>query len=158
MKLPHELKLAACVALGLATSAVAYAQSMKPEDAITARRAVMRVIALNFEPIGAMIKGDIPFDAAVAKTNAARMASVSQMPLQAYFPEGSDSNAGEVKTRALPEIWLATEEFAEQMEAMRHALEKLAEVAQGGDQGAIKAQVGEVGKVCKSCHDDFRNS
>jgi len=29
-------------------------------------------------------------------------------------------------------------------------------VAAAGDQGAIKAQFGEVGKACKACHDDYR--
>ena len=33
---------------------------------------------------------------------------------------------------------------------------KLAEVAAGGDAAAIKAQFGELGKACKSCHDKFR--
>jgi cytochrome c556 len=29
-------------------------------------------------------------------------------------------------------------------------------VAHGGDQGAVKAQFGAVGKACAACHDDFR--
>ena len=68
MTLSRNLKIAAAVGLGLATTAVAYAQSMKPEDAITARRAYHRVIALDFGPLGAMAKGEIPFDAATGST------------------------------------------------------------------------------------------
>jgi cytochrome c556 len=157
MTLSRNLKLAAAVSLGLTTSAVAYAQSMKIEDAITARRAVYRVIALNFGPLGAMAKGDIPFNAEVFKTNSARMASVSTMPLQDYFPEGSDEDAGDVKTRAMPEIWLDQEDFDQKLEKMRQEVAKLAKVAQSGDEGAMKAQVGATGKSCKSCHDDYRN-
>ena len=33
---------------------------------------------------------------------------------------------------------------------------KLAAAARSGDQNAVKAAFGEVGKACKSCHDDFR--
>ena len=157
MTLSRKLKLAAAVALGLTTSAVAYAQSMKIEDGIIARRAVMRVISLNFGPLGAMAKGDIPFDAEVFKTNSARMAAVSAMPMKDYFPDGSDEDAGDVKTRAMPEIWLDWEEFEQQLEKMRQEVAKLAKVAQSGDESAMKAQVGATGKSCKSCHDDFRN-
>jgi cytochrome c556 len=33
---------------------------------------------------------------------------------------------------------------------------KLGETVKGGDEKAIKAAIGNVGKACKSCHDDFR--
>jgi cytochrome c556 len=157
MTLSRKLKIAAALGLGLTTSAVAYAESMKPEASITARRAVLRVVALNFGPLGAMAKGDIPFDAEVFKTNSARMLAVSSMPLQDYFPEGTDEDAGDVKTRAMPEIWLDWEDFEQKLEAMRKEVAKLAEVAQSGDESAMKAQVGATGKSCKSCHDDYRN-
>ncbi len=157
MTLSRKLKLAAAISLGLATSTVSYAQSMKPEDAITARRAILRVIALNFGPLGAMAKGDIPFNAEVFKTNSARMVAVSTMPLQNYFPDGTDEDAGEIKTRAMPEIWLDWEDFEQKLEKMRQEVAKLAKVAQSGDQSAMKAQVGATGKACKSCHDDYRN-
>jgi len=155
--LSRKLKLATAISLGLVTSTVAYAQSMKPEDAITARRAVLRVIALNFGPLGAMAKGDIPFNAEVFKTNSARMAAVSTMPLLNYFPEDTDEDAGDVKTRAMPEIWLDWDKFKNRLEAMQKEVAKLAKVAQSGDEGAMKAQVGATGKSCKNCHDDFRN-
>jgi len=29
-------------------------------------------------------------------------------------------------------------------------------VSKGGDEGAIKAQIGAVGKACAGCHDNFR--
>lgn len=157
MILTRKLKLAAAISLGLATTAVAYAQSMKPEDAITARRAYHRVIALNLGPLGAMAKGDIPFDAATFKTNSARMAAVSTMPILSYYPDGTDQDAGDVKTKAMPEIWLDWDNFKKKMETMQQEIAKLAEVGAGGDEGAMKAQVGATGKACKDCHDSFRN-
>ena len=33
---------------------------------------------------------------------------------------------------------------------------ELQKVAATGDQAAIKAQFGELGKACKSCHDKYR--
>jgi cytochrome c556 len=29
-------------------------------------------------------------------------------------------------------------------------------VSQSGDEGAVKAQIGAVGKACGACHNDFR--
>ena len=75
----------------------------------------------------------------------------------AYFVTGTDTDAGDVKTRAMPEIWLDWDSFKKKMETMQQEIAKLAEVAQTGDQGAMKAQVGATGRSCKSCHDDFRN-
>ena len=43
------------------------------------------------------------------------------------------------------------------MQAFEKAAGELAVVAKSGDEGAIKAQFGETGKTCKSCHDDFKN-
>ena len=34
---------------------------------------------------------------------------------------------------------------------------KLAEVAAGGDEAAMKEQFGKTAKTCKGCHDDFKN-
>jgi cytochrome c556 len=33
---------------------------------------------------------------------------------------------------------------------------KLAQVSKGGDENAVKTQIGAVGKACAACHDDFR--
>jgi cytochrome c556 len=134
-----------------AVTTAAWAQ-MKPEDAIKARQSVMRVIALNVGPMGAMVKGDVAFDAGVFATNAARAASVSTMALEAYFQEGTTSD----DSRAMEEIWFNRDDFESRLEDLRDNLARLSEIAAGGDEAAMKDQFGEVGKVCKGCHDEYR--
>jgi len=41
-------------------------------------------------------------------------------------------------------------------ETLTQAVGKLAAAAKSGDEGAMKAAAGGVGKACKGCHDDFR--
>jgi len=56
--------------LGLGLLTVASAAGPKPEEAVDYRQSVYTVIGWNFKPIGAMIKGEIPFDAAAVARHA----------------------------------------------------------------------------------------
>ena len=154
MKRSNIIKVAA-VSIGLLTAAVPIAQAAGPDDSITARRAVMRVIGLNFGPMGAMVRDKIPFDSAIFAANAARIAAVSTMPIENYFGPGTDE--GEMlETGALPEIWTDMATFKQRLNDMRDATANLATAASGSDEDAMKTALGAAGKSCKSCHDDFR--
>lgn len=76
--------------------------------------------------------------------------------LKDWFPAGSGPESGR-KTGAKPEIWQQPEVFAEKREAFVAAAAKLAETAGANDAAAFATQVGELGKTCKGCHEQFRN-
>lgn len=149
------------VVLGLTgcVTGIAYA-AMKPEAAIRARQSIMRVVALNFGPIAQMAQGKIAFNKALFTTNALRLESVWAMDVSRYFPAGSDKPVEGSKiagfTHAKPEIWLETDKFKKAENRLTQAIDKLAAAARSGDEGAMKAAAGGVGKACKGCHDDFR--
>ncbi|HVY04376.1 MAG TPA: cytochrome c [Burkholderiales bacterium] len=124
----------------------------KPEEAIKYRKGVYAVIGWNFRPMAGMVKGEIPYDAAAFARHAEIVAYMSKLPLEG-FVAGSESG----DTKAKPEIWLDMDDFKAKMEKMQAETARLAEVAKGGDLGAIKAQFGETGKACKACHDKYRN-
>ncbi|MCP5420334.1 MAG: cytochrome c [Gammaproteobacteria bacterium] len=151
MKVLKKAALGA-VLVGITASTV-YA-AVKPDDAIEYRKATMEVIGWNFGPLGGMLKGKVPFDAALAKRNAERLEYLAALPLEG-FPPGADKGEKE-KTTAKETIWEEPDKFKDLFEKMGSESAKLAEVAASGDEGAIKTQIGEVAKVCKSCHDDFR--
>ena len=44
----------------------------------------------------------------------------------------------------------------EAVDRLQSEVGKLQQVSKGGDEGAIKAQIGAVGKACANCHDNFR--
>jgi cytochrome c556 len=145
------LLAAVAVALGAGVSFQASAQA-KPEQLVKQRQSAMALIGWYFGPIGAMMRGDRPFDAAVVARNAGYLEVLSKMPAEGFQPSTKDEKA----TKAKPEVWADKAKFDKAMENMQGEVAKLAQVAKGGDQGAIKTQFGATGKACAACHDDFR--
>ncbi len=140
--------------LGLSLLTVAQAAGPKPEEVVGYRQSVYTIIGWNFKPIGAMVKGEVPFDAAAV----ARHAQYVEMMSKAA-PEGFSKGTGPdaVKdTEAKPEIWTKWSEFETKMSDFQQEAAKLAEVAKGGDEKAIKAQFGKTAETCKACHKEFR--
>ena len=84
--------------LAVAFSSNVYADGVKPEDAIKYRKSVMTVMSWQFQPLGAMVKGERPFDKDVFVKNAAYLELLSKMPLEGFVP-GSDKG----ETKAKPE-------------------------------------------------------
>ena len=129
------------------------AQAADPVDeAIEYRQAVMNVYYWNLNAMGNMAKGKVPFDAAVFARHAKDLAAATQLELMAAFPEDSvndDSDASDT-------IWLDWEKFQDKHKALGEQAAKLAEVAAGGDEAAMKEQFGATGKTCKGCHDDYK--
>lgn len=150
----HLFAGAASAALLLAGQAQA-ADPTPAERAINYRQGVMAVIGWNFGPMGAMVKGDRPFDKAVFARNAERVALMAPMALEG-FPAGSDTGTDKFPTRAKADAWLDQDKFKELMKKMEDETARLARVAKGGDEKAMKDQFGTTAKACKACHDDFR--
>lgn len=126
------------------------------EKAIKARQGLMQVVAFNLGPLGAMAKGEMEYDAKTAATFAANLETLAKMDTGAMWPAGSDNAAlGEDKTRALPAAWAADSKVGEKHGAWTEASTKLAAVA-GDGLDALKGAIGDVGKSCGGCHDDYR--
>lgn len=139
-------------------SSLALAQ-MKPEDAIHARQAIMRVNGLTFGPLAAMAQGKIPFNKDAFVAGALRLEAVWQLDPAKYFLPGTDKPIPGSKiaeyTKAKEEIWSEPDKFKRAAEHAGEAIGKLAQAARSGDEGAMKSAAGNVGKACKACHDDF---
>lgn len=135
-----------------ATALPAAAQFAKPEDAIRYRKAGMTVMSAHFGRVAAMANGRVPFDAKVAAENAEIATVMSRLPF-AGFAAGTDKGG---ETRAKPEIWTEPDKFRAAASKMQDEMAKLNAAAKGGNLDALKAAAGEVGKACKSCHDDYR--
>ena len=136
--------------LGLTFSTVAVAD--KAEDAIKYRQGIMAAQAWNVGAMGAMVKGEKPYDKAEFAKRAENLAALSKMTLEGFTIQGSDKG----KTKAKPELWSQMEKFTGGADKLAAEAAKLSQVAQGGDLEAIKPQFGETAKVCKGCHDNFR--
>jgi cytochrome c556 len=143
------LAAAVIVALGAVGGAV-FAQA-KPETLVKQRQAAMTLQGKYFGPLGGMAQGKVPYDAKIVQRNADYLHALSQMPWDGFDP----STKGE-KSRALPAIWEQPGKVKEAIDRFQSEVGKLQQVSKGGDEGAIKAQIGAVGKACAGCHDNFR--
>jgi cytochrome c556 len=139
------------VALTAGLSGVGQAQFQKPEDAIKYRQAAFTLMGNHFGRIAAMAQGKVPFDAKAAQANADVLSTVVNLPYTA-FGDGTDLGT----TKAKPEIWKEMPKFKEAAEKMQSEVVKLNAATKTGNLDAIKAAVGDVGKSCKACHDNYR--
>ena len=137
--------------LGGAIALPAAAQFAKPEDAIKYRKAAFTVMGTHFGRVAAMANGRIPFDAKIAADNAEIANTMSKLPYTGFVP-GSDKG----DTKAEPKIWTEMDKFNAAATKMQEEMGKLNVAAKGGNLDAIKAAVGETGKSCKACHDNYR--
>ena len=137
-------------ALGTGVSMNALAQA-KPDVMVKQRQAVMTLQGKYLGPLVAVAQGKAPYNAAAVQRNAGFLDNLSRMPWDTFDP----STKGE-KTRALPVIYENNAKFKEYASRLENETSKLVALSNGGDEAAVKAQIGAVGKVCGSCHDDFR--
>ncbi|MCP5145167.1 MAG: cytochrome c [Gammaproteobacteria bacterium] len=157
MKRIVRIGLAAACSLVVA-SAIAQNAPPTPEQqaqtAVDQRQAAFKLLAWNMGPLGGMARNRVPFDAAVVKVRAERIAQLAAMIDDLYGP---DTTAfADLKTESLPGIWKSKDAFHGKAMDLANAATALATVAATGDQGETVKAIGGVGKACGSCHDDYR--
>jgi len=145
------LGLCAGAVLALSITQVMAHDSSKPEDVVAYRRSVFTVMAWNFGPMVAMVKGEADYDAAEFTRRAERIANVSDQALEAFLP---DTLVGD--TEAKPEIWENWNDFKAKMSDMEKATAALVEASRSGDMKTIVPAFKAAGNSCKSCHDDYK--
>ncbi len=117
------------------------------------RTSVMTVFAWNLKPMGAMMKGEIPYDQKAFARHAQDLAAAASLDLLPAFPEDSDSADD---TGAKAEIWMQWDDFVDKQQAMQSEVKMLAEVAAAGDQEQIKQQFAATADSCKACHKEYK--
>jgi cytochrome c556 len=135
--------------LGVAAGAV-FAQA-KPETLVKQRQAVMTLQGKYFGPMAAMAQGKAPYNADIVRRNAAFLDNLSRMPWDGFDPSTKD-----VKSAALPAVYEQPDKFKEAAARLENEAHKLYELSRSGDEAAVKAQIGAVGKACGGCHESFR--
>src|SRR6185369_6687407 len=116
---------------------------VKPETLVKQRQAAMALQGKYFGPLGGMAQGKVPYDAAVVQRNAVYLDSLSRMPW-----DGFTANTRDVKTGALPAVYTDAAKFKEAADHLQSDVSKLVAVSKSGDEAAVKAQIGAVGKAC----------
>lgn len=142
----------ACLVFVAAALGGAYAQFAKPELAIKYRKSAMFLISQHFGRMGAMVKEEIPYNKEVFARNAVLVETLSRLPWEAIMVPGTDQG----DTTLSASVFAQQAEFTGISQTFEIQTTQLVNSARNGDFTAIKAQFGEVGKTCKTCHDKFR--
>lgn len=146
------MRLLIALPLALLTATCAFAQDIPPDKVIRYRQGVYTMIGWNFGPMAAMVKGQVPFDAAAFSKRAERVAWLAQQ-VEEGFPPGSDTGA---TTDAKPAIWADFADFQAKLADLQRESQALAATAKAGDEAATKAQFIKAAGTCKACHDLYR--
>lgn len=151
------LPLVACVTVGTVAGTVIAADEYPFQNEIGARKALMNLFSFNLGQLGAMAKGEAPYDADTAGVAAENLLLATRMKQSAMWPAGSDASADGLdgKTRAKAEIWGASSAARDKHADLLAAAESLAAEA-GNGLDALRGAIGDVGNGCKGCHDDYR--
>lgn len=140
----------------LAIAATASAQA-KPEDLIKYRQSGYSFMAWNMGKIKAqVVEGTVPYNKDQVAAAANLIAATANSGMGALYAPGTDKGKGWKETRVKPDFFKEQNEVGKIAVNFVQQANKLQQVAAGGDQAAIKAQFGEVGKACKACHDKYR--
>lgn len=148
------MKLGATVAAIVAVLAITAVSVVAQDDPVKQRQNLMKTgVADNVKLAAAMVKGEVPFDAAKAE---AAMKEVAAVP-DKFLPllhEGTFSDKNE-DTTAKPEILTEMDDFKARMAEFVKLALAAADAAKAGPE-EFKAAFGEATKSCRGCHEKFR--
>lgn len=116
------------------------------------RKELMKTVVKSLKLSIKMVKGEMPYDAAVA---AAAMQTIHEVPDKyiKLFPEDSDIHPD---TTASPKIWQDMKGFLERAEDLKVASAKTKDAASQGVDAFKAVLFGELVKTCKGCHETYR--
>lgn len=149
----HLNLLGAAAALVL-TSAPLWAQEDPFADQVETRHGFMLQMAAELGKIGAMVKGETPYDAAVAGKAGANVAAIASVISMDMFPAGSE-NGKSADSFAKAELWANQDDFLAKLADLNTAAGVLATDA-GKDVDSAKTAMMAVGKACSACHEAYR--
>jgi cytochrome c556 len=139
--------LSALAATPVAASAISF---KKAEDSIKYRQSTFAVMATHFGDLGAMVKGDKPFDAKAAQANADIVMTLSTLPWAGFGP-GTEGG------KAKPAIWKEMDKVKAGASDLQKATAELNKAAGTGNLENIKKAFAATQQTCKSCHDSYKD-
>ena len=137
--------LVAAVAVAVGASSV-----VAQQDAIAARKALMKATGAQTAAAVKMVKGDEPFDLAKAKAVfVTYQETAAKGP--GLFPDNSKEGG---ETTAAPKIWESKADF--EAKFVKFGADAKAAEAKVVDLASLKATFPEVSKNCGGCHNEYR--
>lgn len=127
-----------------------------PEEILTARHGYMLMMANQLAPLGAMAKGEVAYDPAVAGKAAAGLAALAVVDTSMVWVPGTEEGVL-ADSSALPEMISNGADRDKRFAELKTAADGLAAAAGTGLE-PLKAAMGPVGQACGGCHKQYRKS
>jgi len=121
-------------------------------DRVDYRQGAYRIMGWHMGILGAMSRGDEAFDLERARESIRHLAWAERLTSTTFTADTKNVS----DTRLLPKAWDHMDAFVDRGRALKQAIDLLVRDADAGDEARMKAAIGDVGKACKACHDDFR--
>lgn len=144
------------VIAGLLSSMATWAQAQEDPfaDAVETRHGLMLQMGADLAKMGAMVKGEVGYDAAIAAKAAANVAAIASVLSLEQFPAGSE-NGKAADSFAKVELWANEQDFLTKIADLNAAAAALQPLA-AADVGSLKTGMAGVGKACAACHTPYR--
>ena len=149
----HKLLKAGVASLALISAPIAFSHLVDEEPMQSYRQSYFTLLAMNFGPIAAMVKGDMPWDEAKLKSFGHDFAAIASADVARAFPPGTDKGT----TRAKPGIWENMDDFGAKYADLQEAAKVLKTATASGDKEAVAMAVRQTGGACKACHDEYKS-
>ena len=157
--LKRRLSILGVVALALGAVQPAMADDHEamagnPDDAIKYREAIMEIIGSNMTAMVQIAKGEVKAPVTTFSTHANMLAMAGKLSYAAF--KQNTHGQGKEKTTAKENVWTDWDKFKEGLDDMNDMALRVANYAADGNMDLAKGAIGDLGKACKACHDDFR--
>ncbi|WP_033069404.1 c-type cytochrome [Thalassospira australica] len=143
--------LGAIIAAGSSAPMTANADEMMDNTTVENRKMLMDGIGGAMGTLGCYLKGQCDLPDPVVRNLANGIAFAATAAPDAFEPKTMDAT---VKTTANENIWANWDDFSARFPVLKDAA--LAMAAAAGDKSAMGAAMGNLGKSCKGCHDEYR--
>lgn len=137
----------------LSTPVYAASAFTDAKDAVTYRKSSFQLIRHNMADIGDMLKGDVSYDAERVKKRATALATLTQLPWEAFTVPGAEQHAGDAKAA----VWKNLQDFNERGDKLAADAAALHQAADSGEQAEVRKAFGAFARNCKACHDQYKN-
>lgn len=141
--------------IGIAAAIFTIGQVIAHEDAtgvVKERMDYMKTLGDNTGAIGAMFRGEAPYDLQTVREHASVLAEEAPRLIE-LFPEGSN----EAPSETLPVTWEQWEDFQAKAADFQAASAALQETAgAGAEQTEVRAAFVRMGRTCGGCHEVYR--
>ncbi|MBR0874632.1 cytochrome c [Bradyrhizobium tropiciagri] len=123
------------------------------QDQVKQTQAQMKETGKNAGALGAIVKGEKPYDQATVNTALATFEDTAKK-LPTLFPESTKGLKPDGDYSASPKIWEDKAGFEQHIASYAKAVAD----AKGKikDVDTLKAELGAIGKQCGGCHETFR--